>query len=318
MSIKEWFFIFLVTLQQILIMFVFMAMGYIFSKTGFLIRETIREMTGFVMYVVGSSVIINAFNRPVTPMLLNNFAMTAFAAVVLMGSSILISHFLFKFDRFFKNENLSTYKFASVYSNCGFMGIPLIEALLGADGTFFAIPYLAVFNILLWSHGIGLYEMNGNGKIQWNKVVKNPCIISSVLGFVLFLFGVIYKMPNVVTKPVFYLASMNTPLSMIIIGANFVSITEPFHRDKMAWEVSFIRNILFPLIYIAILFIIPMKTDAKIATLAMASAPIAGVSVLFCLMFDKSTDFPSRALCLSTIFSVVTLPVIISIGSLFL
>lgn len=275
-------------------------------------------MTGFVMYVVGSSVIINAFNRPVTPVLLNNFTMTAFAAVVLMGSSILISHFLFKFDRFSKNENLSTYKFASVYSNCGFMGIPLIEALLGADGTFFAIPYLAVFNILLWSHGIGLYEMNGNGKIQWNKVVKNPCIISSVLGFVLFFFGVIYKMPNVVTKPVFYLASMNTPLSMIIIGANFVSITEPFHRDKMAWEVSFIRNILFPLIYIAILFVIPMKTDAKIATLAMASAPIAGVSVLFCLMFDKSTDFPSRALCLSTIFSVVTLPVIISIGSLFL
>lgn len=275
-------------------------------------------MTGFVMYVVGSSVIINAFNRPVTPVLLNNFAMTAFAAVVLMGSSILISHFLFKFDRFSKNENLSTYKFASVYSNCGFMGIPLIEALLGADGTFFAIPYFAVFNILLWSHGIGLYEMNGNGKIQWNKVVKNPCIISSVLGFVLFFFGVIYKMPNVFTKPVFYLASMNTPLSMIIIGANFVSITEPFHRDKMAWEVSFIRNILFPLIYIAILFVIPMKTDAKIATLAMASAPIAGVSVLFCLMFDKSTDFPSRALCLSTIFSVVTLPVIITIGSLIL
>ena len=275
-------------------------------------------MTGFVMYVVGSSVIINAFNRPVTPVLLNNFAMTAFAAVVLMGSSILISHFLFKFDRFSKNENLSTYKFASVYSNCGFMGIPLIEALLGTDGTFFAIPYLAVFNILLWSHGIGLYEMNGNGKIQWNKVVKNPCIISSVLGFVLFFFGVIYKMPNVVTKPVFYLASMNTPLSMIIIGANFVSITEPFHKDKMAWEVSFIRNILFPLIYIAILLIIPMNTDAKIATLAMASAPIAGVSVLFCLMFNKSTDFPSRALCLSTIFSVVTLPVIITIGSLIL
>lgn len=270
------------------------------------------------MYVVGSSVIINAFNRPVTPELLNNFGMTAFAAVVLMGLSILISHFLFKFDRFSKNENLSTYKFASVYSNCGFMGIPLIEALLGADGTFFAIPYLAVFNILLWSHGIGLYEMTGNGKIQWNKVVKNPCIISSVLGFILFFFGVIYKMPNVVTKPVFYLASMNTPLSMIIIGANFVSITEPFHRDKMAWEVSFIRNILFPLIYIAILFIIPMKTDAKIATLAMASAPIAGVSVLFCLMFNKSTDFPSRALCLSTIFSVVTLPMIITIGSLIL
>lgn len=270
------------------------------------------------MYVVGSSVIINAFNRPVTPELLNNFGMTAFAAVVLMGSSILISHFLFKFDRFSKNENLSTYKFASVYSNCGFMGIPLIEALLGADGTFFAIPYLAVFNILLWSHGIGLYEMTGNGKIQWNKVVKNPCIISSVLGFVLFFFGVIYKMPNVVTKPVYYLASMNTPLSMIIIGANFVSITEPFHRDKMAWEVSFIRNILFPLIYIAILLIIPMNSDAKIATLAMASAPIAGVSVLFCLMFNKSTDFPSRALCLSTIFSVVTLPVIILIGSLIL
>lgn len=93
MSIKEWFFIFLVTLQQILIMFVFMAMGYIFAKTGFFSRETIREMTGFVMYVVGSSVIINAFNRPVTPELLNNFGMTAFAAVVLMGLSILISHF---------------------------------------------------------------------------------------------------------------------------------------------------------------------------------------------------------------------------------
>ncbi|OXZ26501.1 malate transporter [Finegoldia magna] len=305
-------------MQQILIMFVFMAMGYIFARTGFFSRETIREMTGFVMYVVGSSVIINAFNRPVTPVLLNNFGMTAFAAVVLMGSSILISHFLFKFDRFSKNENISTYKFSSVYSNCGFMGIPLIEALLGADGTFFAIPYLAVFNILLWSHGIGLYEMTGNGKIQWNKVVKNPCIISSVLGFILFFFGVIYKMPNVVTKPVFYLASMNTPLSMIIIGANFVSITEPFHKDKMAWEVSFIRNILFPLIYIAILLIIPMNTDAKVATLAMASAPIAGVSVLFCLMFNKSTDFPSRALCLSTIFSVVTLPVIILIGSLIL
>lgn len=299
-------------------MFVFMGMGFVLRKYEFFSKETIKQLTGFVMYIIGSSVIINAFNRPVTDSLLSSFEMDFLCAIILLGSSILICHFVFKFERFSKNENVSDYKFQSVYSNCGFMGIPLIEALLGKEGMFYAIPYLAVFNLFLWSHGIGLFEANKSGKINWKKVFINPCIIASVLGFVLFMFGIIYRLPSVITKPIFYLANMNTPLSMIVIGANFVSITEPIYKDKKAWEITFIRNFAFPLIHVVILYFIPMPTNTKIAMLAMSAAPIAGVSVLFSVMFNKPVDFPSRALCLSTVVSVFSMPCVMFIGSFLL
>lgn len=305
---------FLITFEQILIMFVLMGIGYAFAKSRAFSKETIKELSRFVMYTVGSCVIINAYNREATLDLVKTFLMTALAGIILFVITIFLASVIFKLSRYKNLEVINDFKFGATFSNCAFMGIPLIEALLGPEGIFFSIPYLALFNIFLWSYGVRLFEDSDDEKIDWQKVMANPVILSAIIGFILFVTGILNKMPAVLTKPISYIASMNTPLSMMIVGSNFINITEPIYKDKKSWELSFFRNLFFPLIYVLILFLLPINNDAKIALLAMSSAPIAGTSVLFSVMFNKSTDFPSRVLCLSTLLSIITLPLIVLIG----
>ena len=146
-------------------------------------------------------------------------------------------------------------------------------------------------------------------------VLFNPNIIATAIGFVLFITGASLKFPAVIDRSVSYVASLNTPLSMIIIGSNLGTISGDFYKDSKAWLICFLRNFLMPACMSVILLLVPLSTTAYLAVVIMAAAPVAGFIVMLSLLANRPVAFPMRCLCLSTLMSVVSVPVIIMLAS---
>ena len=196
------------------------------------------------------------------------------------------------------------------------MGVPLVQAILGTKGVFFAVPYLIVYNIFMWMHGIRMFTQKKQSfRESLGQAVINPNIIAAVIGMILFITQ--FKLPDVVSDPMNYIANLNTPLSMIVIGTNLgaINLKEDWH-DKLAWSGVFIRNLFFPIVILGILYVLPLPAIAKMTTLIMASCPVAGVVVLFSLLSNFDVKFPTKLMCLSTLVAIITIPLVICLATL--
>lgn len=126
------------------------------------------------------------------------------------------------------------------------------------------------------------------------------------------LFITQFKLSDVISDPMTYIANLNTPLSMIVIGTNLgaINLKEDW-RDKLAWSEVFIRNLFFSVVILWILCVLPLPVIAKMTNLIMAACPAAGIVVLFSLLSNFDVKSPTKLMCLSTLVAIITIPLVI-------
>ena len=140
-------------------MFILIAVGFGCGKKGVITEHASKKMTDIVLYVVTPCVMIAAFQREFSFELLGKVFIAAVTAALIMTASILLAR-LFIRD---KNEaEKKVLQFSVIFSNCGFMSLPLQKALLGDDGWFFGSIFVAVFNVFCWTYGLA--DMSGDKK----------------------------------------------------------------------------------------------------------------------------------------------------------
>ena len=138
-------------IKQTVIMSLIICVGILCYKRKLLNDEAGRKLSGFVLNVVAPCFMFMSYQIEFSPDrikgLLTAFALSlAVHIVFIAGASLII-----------RKKDSSEYiieRFSIIYTNCGFMGIPLIEGVFGPDGVLYATAYLTVFNIFVWSHGI--------------------------------------------------------------------------------------------------------------------------------------------------------------------
>ena len=207
-------------------------------------------------------------------------------------------------------------RYGSVYSNAGFMGIPLTSSLFGATGVFFAVASLAAFNIFSWTHGISLFTgRQGNRRENFKQIVLNPNIIAIVVGLILFVTS--FRLPTIANSAIKYVSSVNTPLSMIVIGNSLADVKlNRATLDKRLWWVLLLRNLLFPYLAIVVLQLMGITGVPLYTTVLMAACPVAGIVVLFSLKVHGNPGPAVALMSISTILSVVTIPIVFALVNL--
>lgn len=215
-------------------------------------------------------------------------------------------------------------RYAIVFSNCGFMGIPFLQMLFtgGANAgeiMVYVAAALIVFNVLNWT--LGVYIMTGNFKeMSLKKVLLNPVIIALILGLISFfacrgtLLSVIPdgEAKNIVGKVMesfSFLGNAVTPVSMIVIGMKLAKIDfKKLFTEKWAYISCFLKLIIMPFIAILAVAFLPISNLAKYAVFFLMSMPSATSTVLFAVRFSGDTEFGSVAVSLSTVLSIVSIP----------
>lgn len=185
------------------------------------------------------------------------------------------------------------------------MGIPLVQSVLGDSAVIFSVTTLAVFNIYTWTHGIIL--MGGREHASLRRALVNPGTIGLVIALALFFPGI--TLPSTVGDAVSFLADLNTPLAMVVIGGQMAGADfgETFRQGRL-YLTSALRLLLFPCLTAALLY--PLRLDPLLycATVLLAGCPTAGITGIFAQQFDRDTPCAAQLITLSTLLSILTLP----------
>ncbi len=301
---------FLVIAQQVLVLFILIVIGFLCGKKGILTNSSSKHMTDIVLYVVTPCVMISAFQRKFTFDLLANILIAVLCAAVIFSASILLTRLIFH-D---KNESRKkVLGFATIFSNCGFMSLPLQKAILGDDGWFYGSIFVAVFNVFLWTYG--LVMMSGDKKqLSIKKLVFNPGITGVIIALILFVFRI--DLPQIISQPVDYLAALNTPLPMLIIG--FYLSQADFKRaftDAKAYLSMGLRLIAIPLVAALVMWLFKVDSTILIAFVIACSAPTAATTTMFSAKYGHDVELSVSLVAATTVLSIVTMPLVVAFAS---
>ena len=300
---------FLEIAQQVLVLFILISVGFGCGKKGVLTEHASKKMTDIVLYVVTPCVMVSAFQREFSFELLGSVLVAALTAAAIMTASILLTRLVIR-D---KNEaRKKVLQFAVIFSNCGFMSLPLQKALLGDDGWFFGSIFVAVFNVFCWTYG--LVDMSCDKKqLSIKKLALNPGIIGVTAAVILFICQL--RLPVFILDPVTHLANLNTPLPMLIIG--FYLSRADFKKaftDRGTYLAMLLRLAVIPVAAALIMSLLHLDAKMTIAFTIACSAPTAATTTMFSAKFDRDVELSVSVVTASTLLSIITMPLVVSLA----
>ena len=294
--------------NQVLILALMMGLGIFLRKRGVFNDAVRKGMADLLIYVTMPLMVIAAFNFPLDSTLLHHAGAVFLASTLIHLVLILVSRVLFlRFDA----DRQRVLRFATVFSNCGFVGLPVVQGLYGDIGVFYASIFNLPFNILIWSWGVALFS----GERKFGPTVRalavNIPLLSIVVGFLIFLFSI--HLPYPIQKTCEGVGAMTTPLSMFIIGSMLADVhPRDIFRGLDVYYVAIIKLIIAPLLCLLAfkaLHVDRTLTGVCVALIAMPTASIIGV---FAERYNSNAATASRCAFLTTILSLLTLPLILS------
>lgn len=295
------------TVTQVLIMFMLMAVGFFCYKKGVFSDEASRQLSNFLLTIVVPIIIICSYQTEFSMDKAIKLGITFLLSLLIYAVGIPLSLLVFKKS---PNERYRILRIGMVYSNSAFMGIPLISALLGSDGVFYLSACLITFNILCWSHCV--YQTTGDKKtLSIVNILRAPAVWGSILGLILFFLP--FRLPAPIFTALNHISSTNTPLAMILLGI-FLAQADIKNalKDKSIYIACLFRLLIIPFIIMLILKLVPAQyEELKTVVLISSCAPIATTVSLFARRFEKDYAYASNLVTISTLFSIVTMPIMI-------
>lgn len=304
----------LITFEQVGILFLLIFAGFISVKTGAIKPEGRKVLSDLLVYLIMPCMILNSYFMELDAKMLTNlvlsFGLSTFLLLLAVGISVLVT-----IRR--KDENKKIVRFACTFSNAGYMGIPLIQALYGTEGTFYASAFLTMFNILLWTIGCVMVDDKVKPKDVIKSIVSTPVLYGVVLGLVIYLCQI--PVPNFIVQPVAAIGNMNTPISMLIIGMIIAGSNMKFIvTNKDIWFTIAMRMVLIPTISVALFYLLGLSGMTAKVVLIQAACPTAAITSVFAIRYGHDENMAAGAVVLTTLVSIVTLPLLAMLLQMFI
>lgn len=307
----------LLSAQQVAILYIIVAVGFAADKFGLYTEKTALKCTDLLFYIITPAKIIESF------ITLDYSVDTAKKLFIALGCGILLHAVAVVFSTISFNgcpkDKAAIYKYATAYGNCGYMALPLVGAIVGDEGVFYCSAVIISFQIFSFTHGIYVINIGkdgeeaGRAKIDLKRIILNPGVIAVIIGLPLFMLGL--DLPAVVSKPVEYIAALNSPLAMLMFGTymahtNFKSML----RDWRIPIVAALKLLALPAVMICIFKLFGISGSLLNALVISASAPTANNTVMFSAKYGRDTGLASQVVSAVSLMSIVTIPLMIGIA----
>ncbi|MDR0838521.1 MAG: AEC family transporter [Oscillospiraceae bacterium] len=294
---------FIVVAGQVFTLFLMMGAGFVLRKLKKLSDRALSDMTFILLFVVSPCLIVDAMQIERNANALRSMGFAALGCVIFFAIEIVVTSFLFRKK---SPDTRDVLRFGSMYPNAGFMGFPLVRAVLGESAMLSASVFLIVFQLFHWTHGVVL--MGGREKASIKSALFNPGTLGFVAGLLLFALNL--RLPWPVGNAVGFVADINTPIAMFVIGAQMADadILRLF-RVRELYASTALRLALFPALTALALLPLGFPPLVYCAVVILSAAPSAGVTSMFAQRFGRDTATAARLVSLATLLSILTLPV---------
>ena len=263
--------------EQILAMFLTMAVGFGVVRAGLFKTEDSRIISNMVVYICNPCVVVHAFQIELTD------------------------------DKIIEKASI-------IYTNAGYLVIPLVGAVLGEEWVFYTTAFILVQTVLMWTHGVKLIGQEKELNIR--KILCNPNVIAMIIGIALFALEI--RLPTVVDSCVSGFGDMISPASMMVIGMVIGDVDLKWvFRQKRPYLICLLRLIVFPLIAVVAFAglersgIHPDAEYILMIVLIATSAPAAAMITQLAQIYGKDSRYASVINVMSVIFCIITMPVMV-------
>lgn len=297
--------------EQIVVIFLMMAIGYFIVKIGLFQTEDSKVLSNLVVYICFPCVLIHAFQIELTVRAAKGLVLAVLAAAAAHVFMLLLVKILEH------PLGLNSIEKASIiYTNAGYLVIPLVTAVLGEEWVFYTTAFLLVQNILIWTHGVSVLKGSAHRDIK--KILLSPNIIALTIALFLFLAGI--RLPAVLASCVESMSSLVTPASMLVVGMVIGDIDLRWvFRQKRPYLICLIRLAVIPgisAIGLGIMERMGLHVDAEyilLIVLIAVAAPVAAIITQLAQIYDKDVKYASVINVMSVVFCIVTMPVAVLI-----
>ena len=287
--------------SQVVILFLVVLVGALCRRLRYFTDETIRGVTQLVVNITLPVLTVYNMQRSFDAHVLVNFLLTFVISLIAISAALFGALFLFRSRPHDKRAVLANME---GFSNCGFMGYPIILAIT-PDWMIYAVAYNIAYVFISWTVGVSLFQ--GRQNIDLKRVLLNPNIISAFIGFAFFCLNV--TLPDIAAQTMSLIGGLTTPLSMLLIGTRVSGIRLGDLRDKDYHIAAALRLVVLPLIVYAALRPLHLDTEVWGTVYLLTAMPAGTLFAMQAELYGGDTRFAARAIAYSTLLSLVTVPV---------
>lgn len=301
-----------VILFSMIQLFLVMAVGYVLYKIKILDADFNKKLTKLLLNVTLPALIISSVMgsgqiKQATPVWF-----VFLMAVIIYAVFPVIGFIVVKLLRIKKNEQ-GLYMFMIAFSNVAFMGIPVMNAIYGPESIFYLTIYNMLFNLCLYLYGSALMSYGTGVKTKFNiKQLINPGIISGMIALVIYFLNI--QVHSVIVDSLSMIGGLTTPIAMMIIGSTLAKL--PFKDIFNEWHIypfTIVKQIIIPVIAYPILKLVISDPLLLGVTLIMIAMPVANSAVLFATEYNGDEALAAKTVCITTLLSIITIPVIVAL-----
>lgn len=302
--------------SKVINLFFVMLMGMLLRKTKVIDKHSTSALSAILVTVTNPFLVITAFQKEYDSALVKNGFIILGLSVVMHVLTALIGSFAFKAEKVRSKEKI--YSFAMIFANCGFLGYPVLQALLGNDdlGLFYGVFFTLFFNIFCWTYGVILMN-DGKAldkKTMCRKIFLNPGFLSAILGFALFMLQI--KIPSQIVEGMTYIGNMTFPLSMLIVGSLFCELDfKNIFKDKIIFWFLALKLVIFPTAMIFAVKLLGLPNMFAYIFVTMCCMPAASNTAIMADYYNADKTLAAKVVSVSTVCSVATIPLMMTLAS---
>ncbi len=299
-------------------MFCILIVGYILGKRDIISPTASKNLSRLIISVGQPALIINSIiSKPFSPDSLKLSLISLGFGFAVHGVMALIAYLACMKIKLADERKIT--EFAMVFGNIGFLGIPVLGALFPDNGAFVASFFVVTFNVLLWIIGIGIIARGREDiKLTLKKALINKGTVPSVIGYIIFLIPAFWEgfaVPEFAAKSASYIASLCTPISMLIIGALLATIK--FSRllsSPRVYYLCFIKLLAIPALFCLVTSLLGLPYFWVMFITAVSAMPSASSVSMFAELYDTAPGYSAQCVGITTLLSVATMPLLIKLA----
>lgn len=308
---------------SVLTLFLFMIPGFILKKTRLVDNGFAKTLSVFTLYVAQVAMLIHGFINP--------FDKEIFIGICQVFCLAFLSHAVFYIlaRQMFKkapDKARKVLQFGVVFSNAGYMGIPVINDVFGDELTIYATIYIVWFNIFAFTLGRLIYT-DDKKYISIKQAVINPAVIPIIIGIIIFVTGlggwikdtmqqetVLGQGVELIYNFLTVFKNMVAPASMMIIGAKLADINfSGIFKDKYLYPFILVRLFVFPAVMWAVMRVLLafgiIDSTVMSVIFILSSTPAATLTTMFAELYDGDSVYAGKLVAVTTVLSVITMPI---------
>lgn len=292
--------------------FLIVLFGYFLKKFGIITAELQKGLNNLLLTAILPVNILSSAGHEFSSKLAKNLLITAIICTAYYISALIFSTLLSKRLK----TDINTKKIfitMSVFANVGFLGFPLIEVFIGADGMLYAVIYNMAYQMIFFTYGINM--ICSGGKFQLSSLYKSPVTMSSAAALLIYLSP--FRFPDFIQQTFSSIGAMMTPLSMILIGCSMTGIRpRELLADKYSYVVSFLRLLFFPAVMLSIFVCLGLQGEVFITAVILTALPSGSLNAILAQQYNCNPEYASRTIIQSMILMLISLPLILTVSTI--